>query len=65
MRADISRAPGHLLRDIKLAWRDVRMRAGRPPENSSPEKQQELGLNRDVTFDPAKGEGEKLREEKT
>ena len=34
------------------------MRAGHPPEGSSPEKQEELGLNRDVTSDPAKGEGE-------
>jgi multimeric flavodoxin WrbA len=56
-------APRHLLRDVKLAWRDVRMRAGHPPEDSSPEKQQKLGLNRDVTSDPARSEGEKLRED--
>lgn len=30
-------------------------------ENSSPEKQKELGLNKD-TFQPKKSEGEKLRE---
>ena len=59
------KAPGHFLRDIQLAWRDVRMRTGHAPEDSSPEKQRELGLNRDVTSDPAKGEGEKLREDGT
>jgi hypothetical protein len=57
------KAPGHFLRDVKLAWRDVRMRSGHPPEDSSPEKQQKLDLNRDVTSDPAKSEGEKLRED--
>jgi hypothetical protein len=51
----------NVLRDVKLAWRDLRMRSGHPPEDSSPEEQQKLGLNRDVTFDPAEGEGEKLR----
>ena len=56
------KAPGHFMRDVKLAWRDVRMRLGHPPEGSSPDEQQELGLNRDVTRHPAKGEGEKLRE---
>jgi hypothetical protein len=55
-------APGHLLRDAKLAWRDVRMRFGHPREGSSPEKQQAMGLNQDATRDPSKGEGEKLRE---
>ena len=56
------KAPGHFLRDIKLAVRDVRMRLGHPPEGSSPEEQQKLGLNQDVTRSPSKGEGEKLRE---
>ena len=56
------KAPGHFMRDVKLAWRDVRMRLGHPPEGSSPDEQQELGLNRDVTRHPAKSEGEKLRE---
>jgi NADPH-dependent FMN reductase len=55
--------PGHFFRDVKLAWRDVRMRSGHPPEGSSPEKQQKRDLNRDVTSDPAKSEGEKLRED--
>ena len=55
-------APGHLLRDAKLLWRDVRMRVGVPPEGSSPAAQQELNLNRDRTWNPLKGEGKKLRE---
>ena len=55
-------APGHLLRDAKLLWRDVRMRVGVPPEGSSPAAQQELNLNRDRTLNPFKGEGKKLRE---
>jgi hypothetical protein len=61
MQSVWAQSPGHFLHDVKLAWRDVRMRSGHPPEDSSPEKQQKLGLNRDVTSDPAKGEGEKLR----
>ena len=54
--------PGHFLRDIRLAWREIRMRFGSPRINSSPAKQQRLGLNRDVTTEPKKSEGEKLRE---
>ena len=46
---------------MKLAWRDIRMRAGKPPEGSSPDQHQKLGLNRDVTWRPKKGEGKKLR----
>jgi hypothetical protein len=38
------------------------MRFGSPRINSSPARQQRLGLNRDVTTDPKKSEGEKLRE---
>jgi len=56
-------APGHKVDDAKLAWRDIRMRFGKPPEGSSPAKQQDAGLNRDATLYPKKGEGEKLRKE--
>jgi hypothetical protein len=55
-------APGHLARDVQLYWRDLRMRVGIPPEGSSPAEQQRLGLNRDRTLKPSKGEGEKLRD---
>ncbi len=53
--------PDHLLRDAKLLWRDVRMRAGIPLTGSSPAKQQEAGLNQDQTWFPHESEGEKLR----
>lgn len=55
-------APGHLGKDLKLAWREARMRTGFPKAGSSPAEQQRLGLNRDQRLDPTKGEGEKLRE---
>jgi hypothetical protein len=54
--------PGHFLADVRLAWRDIRMRFGSPRLHSSPAKQQRLGFNLDVTRDPKKSEGEKLRE---
>lgn len=54
-------APGHKMADLKLAWRNARMRLGYPPEGSSPAEQQEAGLNQDVTLSPAEGEGKKLR----
>lgn len=57
-------APGHLLRDAQLVWRDVRMRAGFPREGSSPAQQQELGLNDDQTWSSHESEGEKLRRKK-
>ena len=44
--------PGHRLRDVRLGWRDVRMRLGVPREGSSPKKQQEAGLNQDKTLHP-------------
>jgi hypothetical protein len=53
---------GHFLADVRLAWRDVRMRFGSPRIHSSPAKQQRLRLNHDVTMEPKKSEGEKLRE---
>jgi len=58
------RAPQHLLRDAQLFWRDIRMRAGLPPKNSSPAHQQELGLNVDQTWPSHESEGEKRRRKK-
>lgn len=54
--------PGHLLKDLKLKWRETMIGLGGAPEGSSPARQQELGLNQDVTLTPKKSEGEKLRE---
>ncbi|HSU17768.1 hypothetical protein [Longimicrobium sp.] len=48
--------PSHHLDDLKLKWREVRMSLGRPPAGSSPAEQQEMGLNRDATFRPARSE---------
>jgi len=55
-------APGHKLADLRLAWRSARMSLGIPPAGSSPAAQQKLGLNRDATIHPGKGEGEKQRD---
>jgi hypothetical protein len=55
------RAPGHRWADARLKWRDLRMRFGIPRRGSSPQAQQQLGLNRDVTRRPGDGEGAKLR----
>ena len=56
-------APGHLMKDLKAKWREIKTGLGHPPEGSSPDRQEELGLNRDLTLRPKKSEGEKLREE--
>lgn len=53
---------GHLWRDTKLLVRDVRMRLGVPPAGSSPQAQQEMGLNDDSGLFTHRSEGEKLRE---
>jgi hypothetical protein len=55
-------APGHLWKDLKLKWREIKIGTGHPPEGSSPARQEELGLNKDETLSPRKSEGEKLRE---
>ena len=39
--------PGHRIADLKLKWRQMRIRAGVPPAGSSPAEQQTLGLKRD------------------
>jgi multimeric flavodoxin WrbA len=56
-------APGHLGKDLKAKWREIKTGLGYPPEGSSVEQQQKLGLNQDATLQPKKSEGEKLREE--
>jgi len=49
------KAPSHRWADLKLKWRELRMRLGVPPAGSSPAKQQELGLNQDATLSPEDG----------
>jgi hypothetical protein len=56
---------GHEPRAHALAeseWREIRTGFGRALDRSSPAEQERLGLNRDATLQPAKSEGEKLRE---
>lgn len=54
-------APGHRWNDAKLKWREMRLKAGRPPVGSSPAEQENLHLNRDAGLSATKSEGEKLR----
>ena len=54
--------PGHLKKDLKAKWREIRTGLGYPPAGSSPYIQEKLGLNKDLTLQPKKSEGEKLRE---
>ena len=57
------RAPSHRWADVKLKWRELRMGVGVPPAGSSPAAQQALGLNRDATLRPKRGERDRLRDE--
>ena len=54
--------PSHLKEDLKAKWREIKTGLGYPPPGSSPHRQEELDLNKDLTLKPKKGEGEKLRE---
>ena len=56
------KAPSNLWKEAKTGIRSWMLRLGITPENSSPEIQQQLGLNKDTTLIPSKTEGEKLRE---
>lgn len=51
----------NLWHEAKTGIRSWKLRFGITPKNSSPEKQSQLGLNKDNTFRPAVSEGEKLR----
>jgi len=55
-------APGHRWADLKLKWRELRMKAGMAPAGSSPAEQQALGLNEDTGLGATQSEGEKLRD---
>ncbi|MEP7156362.1 MAG: NAD(P)H-dependent oxidoreductase [Betaproteobacteria bacterium] len=60
-RAFDYQVPSHRWTGVKLWWRDRKMRIGQAPEGSSPKRQEELGMNQDVTLTPSKSEGEKIR----
>lgn len=55
-------APSHRYADLKLKSREWRMGVAHAPEGSSPAEQERLGLSRDATLRPSRGEGQKLRE---
>jgi multimeric flavodoxin WrbA len=61
-RAYNYKPPTNLLKEAKTGIRSWMLRFGMTPENSSPQKQRELGLNKDTTLHPKKSEGDKLRE---
>ena len=54
-------APSHIWANVEDGIRYFRMMVGKPPKGSSPQVQQDLGLNEDATWHTKKGEGEKLR----
>ncbi len=57
------KAPGHIWANVKDGIRYFKMMVGKSPKDSSPEIQENLGLNQDVTLHTKKGEGEKLRDD--
>lgn len=63
-RAFRYKAPSHLWPDLKLKWRAYQMSQGRAPDESSPARQDALGLNQDTQVSPKKSEGKKLRRTK-
>jgi multimeric flavodoxin WrbA len=54
-------ASGHKWADLKLKWRETRMKAGYAPAGSSPAAQVNLDLNQDTGLSATVSEGEKLR----
>ncbi len=57
------RPPTHVWANVKDGIRYFKMMVGKSPEGSSPEVQEEMGLNKDATWQTKKGEGEKLRDQ--
>jgi hypothetical protein len=49
------------IQELKTGIRSWKLRFGKSPKYSSPWMQEKEGLNKDVTWHPAKGEGKKLR----
>ena len=53
--------PPHFWTELKTGIRALKLRFGIAPKNSSPEKQMDLGLNKNTTLHPKRSEGQKLR----
>lgn len=62
-RAVGHKPPSHIWASVKDGLRYFEMMAGKAPKGSSPQIQEELGLNKDATWQTKKGEGEKLRDD--
>jgi len=56
------KAHTNLWDELMSGLRAFKLRFGKAPDNSSPEKQLKLNLNQDTTLNPKKFEGEKLRD---
>jgi hypothetical protein len=54
--------PAHAMNEVKLGLRHFRLMIGLPPMGSSPDRQQDQGLNDDVLLRYRKSEGDRLRE---
>lgn len=57
-------SPNNLWKEAKTGLRDLKLRLGWAPQNSSNKRQIDLDLNKDITLSPKKSEGEKLRKKK-
>ena len=57
------KAPGHRWADAKLKWRDLRMKLGVPPADSSPAIQNDLHLNQDTTLHPEKSDVQRFEQD--
>ncbi len=55
--------PPQIWAHVEDGIRYFRLMVGKAPKGSSPRIQEELGLNRDATWQTKKGEGEKLRDD--
>jgi len=55
-------APRHIWANVQDGLRYFRMMVGKAPLGSSPQKQDEMDINKDATWNTKKGEGEKLRD---
>ena len=54
--------PSHAWANVQDGIRYFEMMIGKAPQGSSPQVQEELGLNQDATWQTKKGEGEKVRD---
>ncbi len=56
------RTPSHAWANVQDGFRYFEMMTGKAPKGSSPQIQEDMGLNKDATWQTKRGEGEKLRD---